>query len=164
LTWALLGLAGIGIVVLLVVLAKILSWVSVVLAPWLGYVTYLCWAMVIIILTPLAFFRLTKAFARFGLLVAASLFGGLLWLGSIDLLYGAWGVFAVFIGLCLGGIGVVPLAFLAALLTFDWGSIFGLLVLFASAAGTVFAARRMERKPAAAPSASTTIANQPELG
>src|ERR1700691_4626252 len=129
LIWALLSLAGLCVVVLLVVLSKILAWVSVELAPWLGYVTYLCWTMIIVILIPLAFFRRTRAFARFGLLIAASLFGGLLWLGAIDLLYGTWGVFAVFIGLCLAGIGVVPLAFLAALFTFDWTSLFGLLVL-----------------------------------
>jgi hypothetical protein len=160
LMWAFLLVAGIAAVILLVVLANILVWLSAELAPYLGYAIYLGWAVVIVILTPLAFIRRTKAVARIGLLITAWLFCAILCLGSIDLLYTAWGVIAVFIGLCLFGIGVVPLAFLAALLTSDGSGLFVLLVLAASAAGMAFAVRRMEHRPAV----TTEIANQSELG
>jgi len=162
--WALLGVAGLLAVVLLFVLAKILILLSAELAPWLGYVAYFCWALVILILTPLAFLRRTKAYARLGLLIVACTFGAILWLGSIELLYVAWGASAVFIGLCLLGIGVVPLAFLAALFTADWSGLFVLLVLLASAAGIAFAARRMESRPEAPRDIAREIANQSELG
>jgi len=162
--WALLGIAGLFAVVLLFVLAKILVWISGELAPWLGYVAYLCWAVVILFLTPLAFLRRTKGYARLGLLIVACTFGAILWLGSIELLYSAWGASAVFIGLCLVGVGVVPLAFLAALLTADWSGLFVLLVLLASAAGIAFAVRRMESRPTSPKDIVREIANQSELG
>jgi hypothetical protein len=160
LMWAFFVVAGIVAVILLLILANVLVWLSAALAPYLGYVIYLSWAVVIVILTPLAFVRRTKAYARIGLLIAAWLFCAILLLGSIDLLYTVWGVIAVFIGLCLFGIGVVPLAFLAALLTSDGSGLLVLLVLLASAAGMAFAVRRMEHRPAV----TTEIANQSELG
>jgi hypothetical protein len=164
LIWALLGVAGLFAVVLLVVLAKILAWLSIELVPWFGYATYLCWTVVIVILTPLAFMRHTKAYARLGLLIMTGLFGLILWLGSIELLSVTWGVSTVFVGLCFLGIGVVPLAFLAALFSFNWSGLFVLLVLLASTAGMAFAVRRMERKLAAVRTTVTEIANQSELG
>jgi hypothetical protein len=160
----LLVLGMLCLVVVLVVLTKLLIWLSAELAPWTGYITYVCWAVVIVILTPLTFIRRTKASARLGLLFAACLFGAILLLGSIDLLYSTWGVFAVFVGLCLFGVGVVPLAFLKALITTDWSSLFGLLVLLASAAGVAFAARRMESKHLATSDVRNEIVNQSELG
>jgi hypothetical protein len=162
--WALLGIAGLVAVVLLVVLAKILVWLSAELAPWFGYISYLCWAIVIAILTPLAFVRRTKPYARLGLMIAAGIFGTILWLGSIEVLYVAWGTSAVFVGLCLLGIGVVPLALLAALFTFDGSGLLVLLVLLASTAGIAFAFRRMEIKSAVTRARSAEIANQTELG
>jgi len=164
LIWALLGVAGLFAVALLVVLAKILVWLSVELMPWFGYATYLCWAVVIVILTPLAFMQRTKAYARLGLLIMTGLLGAILWLGSIELLSVTWGVSSVFVGLCLFGIGVVPLAFLAALFSFNWSGLFVLLVLLASAAGIAFAVRRMGPKPASVRATVTEIANKSELG
>jgi hypothetical protein len=162
--WTLLGVAGLFAVVLLFVISKILILLSAELAPWLGYVAYFCWAVVILILTPLAFFRRTKAYARLGLLIVACTFGVILWLGSIELLYVAWGASAVFTGLCLLGIGVVPLAFLAALFTSDWSGLLVVLVLLASAAGIAFAVRRMESRLAGPRDIVREIANQSELG
>lgn len=164
LIWGLFGLAGLCAMVLLVILAEILVWLSAELAPWLGYVIYLCWAVVIVILTPLAFVQRTKAFARIGLMIAASLFGGVLWLGSIEMLYAAWGFLAVFLGLCLLGVGVVPLAFLAALFTSDWSGLLVLPVLLVSAAGMAFVVRRMESKRIPSRTNAAEIANQSELG
>jgi hypothetical protein len=162
--WALLGIAGLFAVLLLVVLAKFLVWISAELAPWFGYITYLCWAIVITILTPLAFIRRAKSYARLGLMIAAGVFGTILWLGSIEVLYVAWGTSAVFVGLCLLGVGVVPLAFLAAVFTFDGSGLLVLLVLLASAAGIAFAFRRMEYKSAAEQASVAEISNQTELG
>ena len=68
----------------------------------------------------LSVFRPARSFAAFGLLLISCLLGLSLWLWSLVLADELAGVFWTIMGLCLGGIGIVPVAFIAALLRTEW--------------------------------------------
>lgn len=80
------------------------------------------------ILAPLAFFPKTQGTSAIGFLIAAYAFHLILWVWSMAYTYSIWGMTGVIIGLILAGVGVVPVAMLAALLHGEWGNL-GLFVL-----------------------------------
>lgn len=80
-------------------------------------------SLTIILLLPLALIPPTRGFAAVGLLIASMAFGAILWLWGMAYTYGAWGLVGVVIGLVFLGVGVVPIAMLAALLHGDWGNL-----------------------------------------
>lgn len=109
-----------GLVFLSVLFIKGGVWVSIKLLPLLsiimGWVFWIC----LLVFTPLAFFRKSMRFAGVGLFLASYVFGALLWTGSLVFTYTLWGMLAVFLGLFLLGIGVVPFALLATLFKGMW--------------------------------------------
>lgn len=68
-----------------------------------------------IIGAPLAFSRRFRPQAATLFIVASWIYGMTLWFWALVLTYTIWGVAAVFIGLFLLGVGVVPVAMLATL-------------------------------------------------
>jgi hypothetical protein len=102
--------------------------VSEVLYPWLSLISAIAFFICILLLLPLAIFQKTRAFSGLGLFIASHIFGAGLWVWAFLLTYSIWGATALFIGLFLAGIGVVPIAMLATLFNGEW-SIFGQLVL-----------------------------------
>jgi hypothetical protein len=66
--------------------------------------------------------RRTRAFSAAGLMIASYVFGACLWITSLLLTYELWGTIAVIIGLAVVGIGIVPVALLAALFHRTLGS------------------------------------------
>lgn len=74
-------------------------------------------AVVIFILLPMACFRATRTKAGGGLYIASWLFGATTWFLGVAVTFATWGWFGLFIGLLLAGVGVVPMAILAAFIS-----------------------------------------------
>jgi len=106
---------------------------------WLARITF---GVVVIILLPLAAHHKTQRFAASGLIQASSLFGLTLWVWGLLLTYNLWGGGAVLVGVCLLGVGVVPMAMVATAIAKMWPT-FGQLILLSVLA---FGTRRIGKK------------------
>ena len=124
------------------------AWASTSLLPWFSVLTWITIPLVVFILLPLAIPRTTRGFSSVALFIASYVFGVTLWMEGLLLTLAVWGPCAVFIGLFLLGIGVVPIAMLATLLNGMWGPLIELVVLtimtFGSRAGALFLAQSLE--------------------
>jgi hypothetical protein len=80
------------------------------------------WALTIcvIVLLPLSFFRLTRVVSMFGLLACSYIFGVTAWMAGLLATMYYWGFWMVVIGVFLGGVGVLPIGILAAIIHADW--------------------------------------------
>ncbi len=96
------------------------AWGSAKLLPWFSVLTWIAFAIVVLILLPLAIPRATRGFSSVALFIASYIFGATLWMEGLLLTLAIWGLGAVFIGLFLMGVGVVPIAMLATLLKGMW--------------------------------------------
>lgn len=96
--------------------------------PWLMLLSILLLGLDVVILVPLAFIRRTRAWAGVGFYVSAFVFGLTGWSMGLILTWALWGGLAVFVGIFLLGIGVIPIAMLAALCNGMWLDL-GVLVL-----------------------------------
>jgi hypothetical protein len=118
----------IGIILLAVFFIKGGLWLSEILYPWLSLISAIAFFVCVLILLPLALFRKTRRFSGLGLFIASYIFGASLWVWAFLLTYVLWGAAALFIGLFLAGVGVVPIAMLATLFHGEW-SVLGQLAL-----------------------------------
>ncbi|HXH21968.1 MAG TPA: hypothetical protein VNN10_08050 [Dehalococcoidia bacterium] len=115
------------------------AWLGEKIYPWLVTISSIALAIVIFVLLPLVLFRKTRGFSGTGLMIASFIFGFTLWVWSLLLTYHLWGAIAVFIGLFLMGVGVVPIAMLATLFKGMWSTLGELVVLTVLTFGTRFA-------------------------
>ena len=117
------GAYVLGIAVLLLLLAIPIFfimgavWVGNYVLPWLTLLAWIVLGIDIIFVSPLLLFKKTREAALVALHVSSYAFGLLLWFLGLLLCYYIWGFIAVFVGLALMGIGVVPVAMLATLFT-----------------------------------------------
>lgn len=118
----------VGIVLVAILLFRGGVWLSDKLYPWLILLSGLALAVSVLALAPLAAFRETRGHAGLGFFIVSYVFGATLWVWSLLLTYVLWGGAALFIGLFLGGIGVLPIALLATAFKGMW-SMFGQLIL-----------------------------------
>lgn len=123
-------------------------WVSAKLLPWLFVASWVAFAAVVLVVLPLAIPRATRGFSCVALFIASYVFGATLWMKCILLSYFLWGLGAVFVGLFLAGVGVVPIAMLATMFKGMWGQFFDLLIMaiitFSSRAGAMKLAESVE--------------------
>ena len=128
------GMYALGLVVFigLILLAFILlaggKWVGDKSLPWLILISSLALFVCIVILGPLAFIPRTRASAAIGYSIASYIFGLTCWFMGLLTTWSLWGGVAVIVGLFIAGVGVVPMALLAALFNGEWGS-FGIISL-----------------------------------
>lgn len=126
-------LIGLIVLALLVALSVTflfgLTWVSVKVLPWLKPAFLLTLAASIFLCGPLALFRRTRGAAAAGLMIASYVFGAILWITALLLTYQLWGTLAVIIGLLILGVGIVPIALLAAIFSAEWWHLADLVVL-----------------------------------
>jgi hypothetical protein len=110
---AVVGLLG-GLILLALpgILIFGLTWVSVILSPWLVPAFFWMLGITIFILGPLALIRITQGFSAVSLMIASYVFGTCLWITLLLLTYELLGTIAVVIGLVVLGIGIVPIALL----------------------------------------------------
>lgn len=135
---------GLGVVVAIGLLIALFihggAWLGEKIYPWLAFISGLALIIVIVALLPLAIFRRTRDLSSMGLLFASYVFGITLWVWGLLVTYNLWGAIAVFIGLFLMGIGVVPIAMLAALFKGMWPTLGELVFLTMLTFGTRLAA------------------------
>lgn len=124
------------------------AWMSTKLLPLFSILTWVAFAIVISILLPLAIPKATRGFSSVALFIASYVFGATLWMEGLLLTLAIWGVGAVFIGLFLAGVGIVPIAMLATLIKGIWGPLIELVLLtimtFASRIGAMSLAQSLE--------------------
>jgi hypothetical protein len=124
------------------------AWASNTLLPWFTVFTGVAFAIVVLVLLPLAIPRTTRGFSSVALFIASYLFGATLWMEGFLLTLSLWGVFGVFVGLFMGGVGVVPVAMLATIIKGLWAPLIELVVLtimtFASRIGATALAASLE--------------------
>ena len=127
------GIVGIGLILGLIILAFFLIEGGVKLGeaiyPYLATASGVTIGVTFLILLPLSLFKRTRYFSASLLLVASFVFGLSLWIWALILTYYIWGIAAVFIGLFLLGVGVVPIAMLATLFNGMWPQLLELIVL-----------------------------------
>jgi hypothetical protein len=106
------------------------AWVANVSLPWLIGAGWITLALNLLIFLPLSFVRGTRRFCAHAIYISSHLFGIVLWLWSLLLTYVLWGPIALLIGLMLFGVGVLPIALVAAVVNGLWGTVLQLIVLF----------------------------------
>ncbi len=144
--WVILGC---GILVLLLLLAVFFiqgaAWAGEKIYPWLQKASTITF-FVTLFLLPLSFIRRTRGFAVITLMISSYVFGLTLWVWGLLLTYYLWGVGAVFVGLFMMGIGVVPIAMLATLFKGMWSTlgelIFLTILVFGLRAYSVYVAQK----------------------
>ena len=129
-----------GLFVLAVFFIKGGVWLSERLLPILSVVSGFAFLACLFVLVPLAVFHPTRGFAGVGLFIASYIFGASAWMTGLLLTYTLWGLGAVFVGLFLFGVGVVPLALLATLFKGLWSPFFALLLMVVATYGSRFMA------------------------
>jgi hypothetical protein len=110
----------IGIILLSLIFLKGGLWLSLILYPIISFISVIVFAICIIILLPLGIFRKTRTISGIGLLISSYIFGATTWIWSFLLAYILWGFVGLFVGLFMGGIGVVPIAILATIFSGEW--------------------------------------------
>lgn len=120
----------VGVSLLAFLIIKGGAWLSDKLYPWVVGLAAIAFAILVFILLPLAAFKKTRGVSGTGIFICSYAFGLSLWVWSFLITYTLWGGFGLFLGLMLGGIGVVPLAMLATLFKGMW-AILGQLALIA---------------------------------
>lgn len=144
-----LGIAGL-LLLLLVSIAMIKGavWIGEHALQWLINFSWIVFAVNLFILLPLGLFRKTGMVGGMGMYISSYVFGLTLWFLGLLLTYFTWGFLGVFIGLVLGGVGVVPVAMLAMLLNGEFFTLVVLVVLIVFTFGTralgVYLANRAE--------------------
>jgi hypothetical protein len=88
-------------------------------------------ALSLLVLGPLALIPPSRGIAAIGYLIASFVFGGIMWVWGLAYTYAVWGWLGVIVGLVIAGVGIVPIAMLAALFQADWGNLFAFVVLAA---------------------------------
>jgi len=135
--------AGLAVLIALVVIADLFimgaAAVSAFAIPWLTIASEVTLGVCILILAPMCAFRASRIAACFGFLAASFVFGFSAWVWGFLVTYTLWGVLGVILGVFLGGIGVVPVAILAAAIHGLWAVVVNLIIL----AGLTYGSRAL---------------------
>ena len=124
------------------------AWASSKLLPWFSVLTWIAFGLVVFVFLPLAIPKATRGFSSISLFIASYVFGATLWMEGLLLTLFIWGIGAVFIGLFIAGVGVVPIAIIATLLKGMWVPLIELVLLtvmtFTSRIGAMSLAESLE--------------------
>jgi len=97
--------------------------------PWLSLFSVIVFFILLMILLPLSFFKITRSISGIGIHISSYVFGLTLWFMSLLITYYIWGIIPVIIGLFIMGVGVVPIAMLASIINGYWDILIELIVL-----------------------------------
>jgi hypothetical protein len=103
------------------------AWLATIILPVSGWITLIALALVPICLVA-AIPRVTRGWGGLGLVICSYAIGLCLWLWSLVIAYQMAGVFWLVVGLFMAGVGVVLVAFIAALLHGEWFVLFQILI------------------------------------
>jgi hypothetical protein len=114
------------------------SWLSEHLLPWFVRASGFAFIVLLVVLLPLSAFRRSRSFTAVAILCVSYLFGATVWMTGLLATLDIWGTWGVTIGLCIAGVGVVPIAMLAALFHGMWLLLAELVVLTVLTFGSRF--------------------------
>lgn len=145
---------GIGVLLLIAILIGLFihggAWLGEKVYPWLVGISAIALAISFFVVLPLSFIRRTRGFAAAGLFIGSYVFGLTLWVWGLLLTYHLWGALAVFLGLFLLGVGVVPIAMLATLFKGMWPQlgelVFLTVLVFGLRAYSIYLAQKADRE------------------
>jgi hypothetical protein len=146
----LLGIAFFGGLLLLsVFFIEGAVWVTVKLTPVIEWANLVAFVIAVLLILP-SFIRSGRGFAAICYIIVSYVFGITLWMYSLIVAYALWGTAGIVIGLLLMGVGVVPVAIVAALLHGEWFAIgnlaFGLVLTFGTRALALFLASKADHE------------------
>ena len=157
----LLGIVVMAAVLLLgVTLTLGAAWVSAKVYPWLMLAAVWTFAGDAVLLLPLSFVRRARGATAGAFLASAAVFGLANWLFGLLTAYRLWGLAGAGAGLLLAGIGVAPVAMLAAGLHREWTvleSLIGSTLLWGAA---LLMARFLARRSVSEQGAAQAVATQ----
>jgi hypothetical protein len=134
---------------LLALLLRGMVWASDKLMPWLVKASGIALLICIFIFLPMSLFRRLRALAGMGCYYASYVFGSMLFAYSCLYVVFAWGYMALAIGLIFAGVGVVPVAFLAAIFHGEWLAfwelVFGIVLTFGTRGFALWLITKAER-------------------
>lgn len=122
------SITGFAIVVGACALIGVLGWIFItgatkfaeIALPWLIILSAASLAICVAILSPLSLFKTLRKWTGNGFVFISYVFGINGWCLGVLLTWSIWGKTALFFGLFLAGVGVVPIALLATLLKGKW--------------------------------------------
>ncbi len=109
-----------GVLTLFGVLLRGVGWIAENIYPWVMLATAIALIVVVPISLLLSIFRKSRGVGSVGLLLSSYVVGLNLWMWSLIVASSLAGTFWLIVGLLFAGIGVVPIAFIAALLSSEW--------------------------------------------
>ncbi len=132
-----LGVGGFILILFLgILMIKGAVWVGEYALQWLIDFSWIVFAINLFILLPLGLFKKTRVVGGIGMSISSYVFGLTLWFLGLLLTYFTWGFVGIFIGLILGGVGVIPVAMLASIVNGDFLTLLVLVILTALTFGT----------------------------
>lgn len=119
--------------------------VTVFIYPILDKVVYLTFFITVILII-LSFINKFQELSLWGIFICSYVFGLYGWIYSFLVTYAIWGFLGVFIGLCLMGVGIVPIALLATLINTQWVMFLNILISIALTYGSRMYSLRIAAK------------------
>jgi hypothetical protein len=110
----------VGFIALAVVLLVGMIWASAKALPYLVTASEIAIVVCVFVFLPLCIFRKTRPWAGVAFYYASYVFGTMLFAYSCLFVVDVWGAAGLVIGLMFAGVGVVPVALLAAVLHANW--------------------------------------------
>lgn len=95
---------------------------------WTLTIAEFAFGVYILVLALLSLFRKTRTISATGYVIASYTFGANLFLAGVITVLQLWGIAALVIGLLFAGVGVVPVAFLAAIFNRQWDAFWQLVL------------------------------------
>ena len=109
-----------GILLLAAFFLRGVVWLSEIALPWLWSAAEIAFGICLLVFLPLCAFRKTRPWAGLGFFVASLVFGIFLFADACIVDVQIWGYGALFFGLILAGVGVVPVALVATIVHGAW--------------------------------------------
>jgi hypothetical protein len=117
--------------------------------PILSVAVVVVLAVCLNIFLPMSLFRFTREASCKGFFVSSYIFGAALWLAGVAVAYDFWGFYGLLIGLIIAGVGVVPVAMLAAALLGEWlevcGFVLAIVLTFGLRLFAIYLASKVDR-------------------
>jgi hypothetical protein len=146
------ALIPIGLVALLLLYLVVLRgmvWAAEKILPWLAAGSLIAIIICVFVMLPLCMFRRTRPFAGVAFVYISYLFGTMLLAYSCLFVVSEWGYGGLVAGLLFAGVGVVPVALLAALLHAQWSVLLELVLEIFLTFGTRYLGIRLTLIPPA---------------
>lgn len=109
-----------GVLVLFALFLNGIPWIAKNVYPWIASAAVIVLFAIVPISLLLSIFRKSRGIGSVGLLISSYIIGLSLWVWSLIVAYSLAGTFWMAVGLVLGGIGIVPIAFIAAFISREW--------------------------------------------